>query len=145
MKFILSIIAILSISCPGLHAGGGSFPIQIVSLTPKEDGEYRLEFMQLEAPYSQKLAHGPKRIVVHLQYAKTLFPPDYPHVSQEKYQAAIAMLKAQATKKEKSRLGVMAQGYLPIKGKDNEYQSNALSIFEQSDGKQVVFSFPRKL
>lgn len=110
MKFILSIIAILSISCPGLHAGGDSFPIQIVSLTPKENGEYRLEFMQLEAPYSQKLAHGPKRIVVHLRYAKTLFPPDYPHVSQENYQAAIAMLKAQGASYKEGKFPIGTDG-----------------------------------
>jgi hypothetical protein len=145
MKNILLIIAIVFAFCPLAYAGGDSFLIEIVSLTPKENGEYRMEFIQHGAPYGKKLEGDPKRVVLHLRYNKAMFGAGTAYASQENYDAAIAFLKDQAEKKGKALFGVMAQGYLPIKEKENEYQSNALQIAEQADGERVVFSYPRKL
>jgi hypothetical protein len=145
MKNILVIIAIMFAFCPKIFAGGDSFLIEIVSLTPKENGEYRMEFVQVGTPYGKKLEDDQKHVVVHLRYNKAMFKPDSTYASQKKYDEAIAMLKSQAAKKGKSLFGIMAQGYLPIKGKANEYQSNALSIVEQADGKKVVYSYPKKI
>lgn len=131
--------------CPGAFAGGDSFLIEIVSLTPKDNGEYRMELMQHGAPYGRKLEGGPKRIVVHLRYNKTMFGSGTTYASREYYESAIVFLRKQAETREKLLFGVMGQGYSPIKDADNEYQSNALAIVEQVDGEKVVFSYHRKL
>jgi len=143
MKNLLAIITFMLAFCHSAFAGGDSFPIEIMSLTPKDSGEYRMEFIQHGAPYGRNLEGGPQRIVVHLRYNETMFGAGTTYASRENYESAIVLLKRQAEAKEKILFGVMGQGYLPIK--DNEYQSNALAIIEQADGKKVVFSFHRRL
>jgi hypothetical protein len=145
MKNLLTTIGIILAFCQSTFAGGDSFLIEIVSVTPKENGEYRMEFVQHTAPYGKALEGNPKRVVVNLRYNEGVFGAGTAYASQQKYEAAINFLKAQAEKKIKGLFGVMGEGYLPIDGKDNEYQSDALQITEQADGQKVVFSFARKI
>ena len=130
--------------CQCALAGGTSFQIEIVSLTPKENGEYKMEFVRPGALYGQSLEGGPKRVVVNLRYDESSFGKETTHTSRQKYEVAIALLKENAKKKEKTLFGTIARGYLPVKGKKDEYQSNALAVLKQSDGQMVVFSFASK-
>jgi len=68
MKNLLITIGIIFALCKSTFAGGDSFLIEIVSLTPKENGEYRMEFLQHTAPYAKALQGSPKRVVVNLRY-----------------------------------------------------------------------------
>jgi hypothetical protein len=145
MKTLLIIIGSIVALCQSLLAGGDSFLIEIVSLTPKNNGEYKMEFVQHGAPYGKAFEGEPKRVIAHLRYEESIFGEGTAYTSRQKYEAAIAVLKDQAGNKEKGLFGVMAQGYLPIKGKKDEYQSNALAILKQADGKMVVFSYASKL
>ena len=103
-----------------------------------------MEFIQHGAPYGRKLEGEPKRVVLHLQYNKAIFGTGTAYASQKNYDAAIAFLKDQAENIGKKLFGVMAQGYLPIEGMENEYQSNALQIAEQADGKRVILHITEK-
>jgi hypothetical protein len=144
MKTLLSTFGFFVAICQSSLAGGDSFPVEIVALKAKHNGEYLMEFIQHGAPYGYALKNGPQRVIVNLRFDESSFGKETALTSRRKYEEAIALLKQHAKKKEKTMFGVIAQGYLPIKGKKDEYQSNALAILKQSDGKLVVFSFAHK-
>ncbi len=103
-----------------------------------------MEFVQHGAPYVKTIEGEPKRVIAHLRYEESIFGEGTAYTSRQKYEEAISLLKDQAGKKEKSLFGVVAQGYLPINGTKDEFQSNALAVVKQADGKMVVYSFPNK-
>jgi hypothetical protein len=138
-------LAVLIFLCPlAAVAGGGSFLAEIVSLTPKANDEYRLELISHSAPYSGKGNGAPAHIVIHLRFKQRMFTRDCPVCpTKEKYLAAIDSLKAQAAKGGKFPFGIMSDGFEPIKGRKGEFQSNALCILKEFDGREVVYSFAR--
>ena len=127
-------------------AGGDSFEAEILSFTDKGDEEYRMEIMQYSTPYGSDPAFKPYKIVIHLRFYAPAFgkkPPSY--ASREKYSEAISSLKEQTKRGGRFHFGIMADGYIPIKGAKSEFQSNTLSILEEHGGRKVVYSFSKKV
>lgn len=146
MRVFVIVLALSIVTAVRALAGGDSFEAEIVSLIPKAQDEYRLELIQHTAPYTGDSQGLPRRIIIHLRFNPQTFTPDPPaYASREKYLEAIASLKTQATKGGRFRFGIMAAGYEPIKGRRNEFQSNALSVLKQADGQMIVFSFANRV
>jgi hypothetical protein len=66
----------------------------------------------------------------------------------EKYQKAIALLKAQVKEQKVVRFGQMGGGLCKVKDKTNAYESDALAVFPEEDPitnetRDVVYAFCR--
>ena len=134
LSFLLGPIAVM--------AGGDSFLSEIASLTAKGHDEYRLDLIQYTTPYRDNGHNAPAHIVVHLRFKQSMFTRDCPACpTKEKYLAAIESLKAQAVKGGRFSFGIMSGGFEPIKGRKGEFQSNALCILKEFNGREVVYSF----
>jgi hypothetical protein len=139
MRTLFTVLGLLLLCPLAPVAGGDSFLAEIVSLTSKGDDEYRLELVPYSAQYGGKTNSLSRHIIVHLRFNRPLFTHECPVCpTKAKYLAAIESLKTQAAKGGKSPFGVMSIGFEPIKGRKNEFQSNALCILKEFNGREVV-------
>jgi len=142
----VGIVTFLVLSHAIAFAGGDSFLAEIVSLTPTTQDEYRLEIIQ-HSPLSGVSDAGlPVHVVIFLRFNKRMFASVHSdYASKEKYLQAIDSLKKQSEKGGQFPFGLMSDGYVPIRGRKNEFQSNTLCIIKQHDGQMIVYSFARPI
>ena len=141
MRTILA-ISLLFYPVALIAGGGGSFQSKIASLTPKGHDEYRLDLIQYTTPYHDNGNNPPAHLVIHLRFKQSIFSRDCPTCpTKEKYLAAIESLKVQAAKGDKFPFGIMSVGFEPIRGRKGEFQSNALCLLKEPNGREVVYSF----
>ncbi len=144
MRTLLLVLGLTILSPLVALAGGDSFLAEIVSLRSESKNEYRLEVIKYTAPYGRTREGLPKRLIIHLRFNDRMFTRDCQVCpTKEKYLAAIESLKAQAAKGGKFPFGVMSDGYEPLAGRKGEFQSNALCILKEFNGREVVYSFAR--
>ena len=117
-----------------LYAGGSHYEAEILEFKTKGNDEFVMVLKQYTEPYGTSDNFKPRKIIIHLQYKSKM-------CKREDYLRAVNLLIEQFKKGGKFYFGVMANGYIPIAGKKNEYQSNRLEELEEYDGRKVVCSF----
>ena len=139
MKRLLLSLLCLFLVGPAF-AGGSSFQMRITSFRATGDDQYIMKIEQLSDSYVFKESSNKLR-TLHLRFSPEKLGNKSPHVTKENYLKAIEQLKADFKKGEPSCLGTMGKGFKKIWFRKNHWQSNALSILEEYDGKMVVYSF----
>jgi hypothetical protein len=109
----------------------GTFVIQPVELESKGDDEYVFRFIKLSEPFGYK-HKGDQEIVVHLRYRCPIYEctgeDELP--TKADYIAALEQLKQNMSAKKEVTVMVADRGYAKIEGTKNEYQANALYIYD---------------
>jgi hypothetical protein len=143
MKPTKIILALLILFIPAtLIAGGDSFDAEILNFSPKGNDEFKMTLLQYTGVYGEKDPQEPRKLIIHLRYFPRAFGKSRPsNLTRENYMHCISLLEKQLKKGGRFHFGIMAQGYKPIPGKKNEYQSNALAYLEEVTGAMVVYSF----
>ena len=122
MKNIYLFFILISLSSYA-WSGGYDFEIKYVSFIEKGSQEYKIKFIPLSAPLKNNIIN--KEIIIHLRY-KT----DEKYVTKKHYIESINLLKNNIKNSKLNRFGRMGWGYKKIKGTLNEYQSNALKVYD---------------
>jgi hypothetical protein len=118
----------------GCEAGGVSFRAQLIQLRERGHGEYRAVLDLYQG------GKKPKRFVLHLRYRPDILGRRPAEFSQQSYARCITLLKRHATKRDFFRFGLLGSGFVPKRGAKGEYQSNALAVMEEYDGKRLIYS-----
>lgn len=139
MKRLLLSLLCLFLVGPAF-AGGSSFQMRITSLSATGDDQFIMEIEQMSDSYVFKKSSNQLR-TLHLRFSPEKLGNKLPHVTKENYLKAIDQLKADFENGESSGFGTMGTGLKKIWFRKNHWQSNALSILEEHDGKRVVYSF----
>jgi hypothetical protein len=138
---------LLSAICSAAVAGGTSVPVQILGLVRTASDEYLLTYKTLDGPeYEFEELPRNRVLTVHLRFSRLRYLTKGDFLTLAKYRKAVAMLKDQVTGEQTVRFGRMGGGLCPIKGKTNEFDSDALDIYEEEVGptkmkQAVVYSF----
>ncbi len=124
-------------------AGGISYLFEIANLESKGNNQYKLT---LKCKQKEDDCSTTSQIVIHLRFNKSAFGKNMPpQITLENYLSAISKLKEHYKKGSTFRFGLMGVGSIPIRGRKNEYQSNALAELEEHDGKVAIYSFARPI
>ena len=134
MRLTTFIALIVLLSPITLFAGGTHYTAEILDFEFKGNDEFLMIIKQYETPYASGEKLKPQIVKIHLRH-KTK------ECEKDVYLRAINTLISQFKKGGKFKFGIVGNGYLPIKGKTNEYQSNRLELLEEYDGKKAVYSF----
>lgn len=134
MKIIKAIFFLLFLFNFKAFTGGTSYTAEIIDLGFKGNDEFVMKLKQYEKPYNPSEKIKPKVIIIHLRHKSKLS-------TKEKYIESINSLLSQYKKGGQFKFGIMAEGYIQIKGKKNVFQSNGLEIIEEYSGEKVVYSF----
>jgi hypothetical protein len=145
MKSILTILSVIFALCNSGLAYNELFLIEIVSIEAKDNGQYRMEYLQRKSSDGKELENGPKRAVIHLRYNENIFGEGTAYTSRKKFEESIKILEEHAKKKEEVLFGEIANGIILIDADKNEYQSNSLSPIRLASGKFVVVSYGHKI
>ena len=139
---VVTVMALLVLAGKNVLAGGGDFEAEILSFREMPDGTHEIEMMQYSNPwYSLDKEWQPKRILIRAKFKANAFigsRPDF--VTKKRHNAAIRILKEQSKKGGIFHFGIYGEGWLPVKGKENTFQSYALSVLKTYDNRNVVFS-----
>ena len=121
----------------------------MLSLSQTASDEYLLRYKTLDGS-EYEFEDLPRNAVltVHLRFSRLRYLAMGDFLTIGKYRKAIALLKGQVAGKGIVRFGRLGGGLCPIEGKNNEYESDALDIYEEdvrSTNKKVavVYSFCR--
>lgn len=139
MKKLLLFLLSFSFAGSAL-AGGSSFQMKITSFKATGGDKYIMEITQLSDSYMFEKSSNKFR-TIHLRFSPKKLRNKSPHITKENYLKAIEQLKADFKKGEPSYFGTMGTGLKKTWLRKNHWQSNALSILEEYDGKMVVYSF----
>ena len=124
-------------------AGGTSYLFEITNLESKGNNQYKLT---LKCKEKESECAKTNQIVIHLRFNKSALGKHMPsQITSENYSNCISKLKEQYKAGGSFRFGFMGTGIVPIRGKKNEYQSNALAELEEYDGKIAIYSFARPI
>jgi hypothetical protein len=138
---------LLATICSAAMAGGTSVPVQMLRLVPTASDEYLLTYKTLDgAEYQFEELPRNTVLVVHLRFSRLRYLAMGDFLTIAKYRKAVAMLKDQVKGRRTVRFGRMGGGLCPIKGKINEFDSDALDIYEEEVRptmmkQAVVYSF----
>jgi hypothetical protein len=117
------------------YAGGSSEPVQLLSLTETQDHKYTLKY---------KSTNSEKIYTIYLSYNKLGYLLQSKFLSQEKYDASIALLKKQLKNKIPVRFGWFGGGPCVVNKNQLIYRSDALDIYIEkanSEKMKVVYAF----
>jgi hypothetical protein len=145
MKAFIAACIILLFSPGMLMAGGDRFVAEIVSLDPlpPKPDEFRLVLRQFTEPYSGQKYAPPRLLTIRLRHNAESFgwlPRARTYYPREEYLECITVLKQQLARGKRIKFGVINNGYEPIKGSENEWQSNTLTKYLISDDEWCVTS-----
>ena len=139
---LLSIFGLVLLLLPATSkAGGVSYLFEIANMESKGNNQYKLT---LKCKEKEAECSKTNQIVIHLRFNKSSFGKNMPgQITSENYSSCISKLKEQYKTGGSVRFGFMGTGIVPIRGRKNEYQSNALAELEEYDDKVVIYSFAR--
>lgn len=109
----------------------GEFDAKIIELTEKGNDEYLLKMVKLSEPYGYE-HHEDREIILHLRFKCPIFECTDAETQPtlEEFHQAIELLKSQMQSSETITFGIVDRGFAQIVGTENEYQSNALEIYD---------------
>jgi len=125
------ILAVLMLA-PLIASGGrGSFDAKIIDFRETGNDEYVLRMIQLSQPYGYEHKHDTE-LVIHLRFQCPRYECDDAESlpTLEEYHQAIELLKNQMTVSDIIKFGIVDRGYARIEGTKDEYQSNALEVYD---------------
>ena len=125
-------ILMLLMLVPVLAVGAkGDFDAKIIELRETGNDEYILRMIQLSEPYGYEHKHDTE-LVIHLRFQCPRYECDDPATlpTLEEYHQAIELLKNQIAGSTIIKFGIVDRGYAQIAGTKNEYQSNALEVYD---------------
>ena len=135
------LIACLCIFSGIAFAGGASFEFEILKFSAKAKDQYFVD-LKFVNPQDIKYAGLPKQFRLHLRYYPQALSARRPSsLTRENYLTSVSQIKDYSKSKQHFFLGFMGCGFKGIKGRKNEYQSNALEILTENDGRKVIYSF----
>lgn len=124
-------------------AGGVSYLFEITNLESKGNNQYKLT---LKCKEKEAECSNTNQIVIHLRFNKSTFGKNLPSdITSENYSSCISKLKEQYKTGGSFRFGFIGTGIVPVRGRKNEYQSNALAELKEYDGKVAIYSFARSI
>jgi hypothetical protein len=138
MKKLLSIILLLlSFS---VIAGGSQFELEVIDFKQMNDGSHELTFNQLTDPYNadENIKPVTKHVLIKYGCSQMLacFTTKRTFTKQQHIEA-IAKLKEIAKPGKIILLGVMSEGFIPIKNKDGYYRAYGSFLV---DGKVFLYA-----
>lgn len=134
-RYVLA-AGILAFLVTRLYAGGSHYEAEILDFKAKGNDEFAIVVRQHNDPYDSSADFKAREITIHLRHRTD-------KCKKTDFISAVNLLLVQFQKGGKFFFGVIGQGYVPIEGKKDEYQSNGLRELEEHDGRKVVFSAGR--
>ncbi len=133
----LTAMAFALISAP-VQAGGSSTAVRIASFSRASPQSASFVVVGIDEDITQRC----RKITVAAQYGLWSWPWTKPEVSRKAHQRALDHLAADFAARADTRFGVMGSGL----GEDPKhgachFRSRALSLEDESAGKQVVYSW----
>jgi len=130
MRQLLIVLYLFTLSFSTM-AEHGEFMVKAVELIDDGNNEYTFKFIQLSEPFGYKHRQD-REVVVHLRFECPIYEclEEDGLPTESDYNAAIELLKQNISGLNQFTIELADRGYAEIKGKENEFQSNALYIHE---------------
>ena len=114
------------------HAGGTSVPVRYLDLTPAGPGRYSLTFETLSTEeYEAVPLPRNSTVVVELRFNEGWYRTYRPHLTRERFEEAIGLLRKHTTAKRTDRFGMLGGGLCPVSGQPTRFQSDAVEVAEE--------------
>ena len=127
----LLILVVLSLVPHIATAERGSFDARILEFRETGNDEYTLKLMQLSQPYGYE-HNRDTELVIHLRFQCPRYECNDAETlpTLDEYHQSIELLKNQMAGSDIIKFGIIDRGYARIQGTKNEYQSNALEVYD---------------
>ena len=127
----LLILVVLSLVPHIATAERGSFDARILEFRETGNDEYILRMMQLSQPYGYEHKRDTE-LVIHLRFQCPRYECNDAETlpTLDEYHQSIELLKNQMAGSDIIKFGIIDRGYARIQGTKNEYQSNALEVYD---------------
>jgi hypothetical protein len=135
------LLAILAISPAIATAGGDSWKVKVVRMTPSSDGQTTLVFEPLEAERAPWAGCRTVSILIAFRpesFGKRTWSRE--QASEATHRQALAKLATAAKTGAPVRFGSMGSGLLRLSDSCT-FESRGLALVEEYDGREQVYSF----